>query len=60
MKALTCHCTEDVRVDEVPNPSIQHPTDAIVRITSTAICASGRTGSCRCWKATTIPSGSTT
>src|ERR1700760_2332704 len=40
MKALTYHGTEDVRVDEVPDPSIQHPTDAIVRITSTAICGS--------------------
>jgi len=40
MKALTYHGKEDVRVDEVPDPSIQHPTDAIVRITSTAICGS--------------------
>jgi threonine dehydrogenase-like Zn-dependent dehydrogenase len=40
MKALTFHGTEDVRVDEVPDPSIQHPTVAIVRITSTAICGS--------------------
>ena len=40
MKALTYHGTEDVRVDQVPDPSIQHPTDAIVRITSTAICGS--------------------
>src|SRR6201986_826904 len=40
MKALTYHGTEDVRVDDVPDPSIQHPTDAIVRITSTAICGS--------------------
>jgi threonine dehydrogenase-like Zn-dependent dehydrogenase len=40
MKALTFHGNEDVRVDEVPDPSIQDPTDAIVRITSTAICGS--------------------
>src|SRR6201996_9635016 len=40
MKALTYHGTEDVRVDEVPDPTIQHTTDAIVRITSTAICGS--------------------
>jgi threonine dehydrogenase-like Zn-dependent dehydrogenase len=40
LKALTYHGTEDVRVDEVPDPSIQHPTDAIVRITSSAICGS--------------------
>jgi threonine dehydrogenase-like Zn-dependent dehydrogenase len=40
MKALTFHGNEDVRVDQVPDPSIQEPTDAIVRITSTAICGS--------------------
>jgi threonine dehydrogenase-like Zn-dependent dehydrogenase len=40
MKAVVWHGTEDVRVDEVPDPSIRHPTDAIVRITSTAICGS--------------------
>jgi threonine dehydrogenase-like Zn-dependent dehydrogenase len=40
MKALTFHGKRDVRVDEVPDPTIQDPTDAIVRITSTAICGS--------------------
>jgi threonine dehydrogenase-like Zn-dependent dehydrogenase len=40
MKALTFHGKRDVRVDEVPDPSIEKPTDAIVRITSTAICGS--------------------
>ena len=40
MKAVVWHGTEDVRVDEVPDPRIQEPTDAIVRITSTAICGS--------------------
>jgi threonine dehydrogenase-like Zn-dependent dehydrogenase len=40
MKAVTWHGRHDVRVDEVPDPSIQEPTDAIVRITSTAICGS--------------------
>ena len=40
MKAVTWHGKRDVRVDEVPDPTIQHPTDAIVRITSTAICGS--------------------
>ncbi|HSD77201.1 MAG TPA: zinc-dependent alcohol dehydrogenase [Solirubrobacteraceae bacterium] len=38
MKALTFHGKRDVRVDEVPDPVIQDPTDAIVRVTSTAIC----------------------
>ena len=40
MKAVTWHGKRDVRVDTVPDPSIQHPTDAIVRITSTGICGS--------------------
>ncbi|HEX5525994.1 MAG TPA: zinc-dependent alcohol dehydrogenase [Solirubrobacterales bacterium] len=40
MKALTFHGKRDVRVDEVPDPKIEEPTDAIIRITSTAICGS--------------------
>ena len=40
MKALTWHGKRDVRVDEVPDPTIEEPTDAIVKITSTAICGS--------------------
>jgi threonine dehydrogenase-like Zn-dependent dehydrogenase len=40
MKAVTWHGKEDVRVDTVPDPRIEEPTDAIVRITSTAICGS--------------------
>jgi threonine dehydrogenase-like Zn-dependent dehydrogenase len=40
VKAVVWHGKEDVRVDNVPDPIIQEPTDAIVRITSTAICGS--------------------
>ncbi len=40
MKAVVWHGKEDVRVDSVSDPKIQEPTDAIVRITSTAICGS--------------------
>jgi threonine dehydrogenase-like Zn-dependent dehydrogenase len=40
MKALTWHGKRDVRVDEVPDPRIEQPTDAIVKITSSAICGS--------------------
>jgi len=40
VKAVVWHGKEDVRVDEVPDPRIEEPTDAIVRITSTAICGS--------------------
>jgi threonine dehydrogenase-like Zn-dependent dehydrogenase len=40
MRALTWHGKRDVRVEGVPDPRIQDPTDAIVRVTSTAICGS--------------------
>jgi len=40
VKAVVWHGREDVRVDNVPDPIIQETTDAIVRITSTAICGS--------------------
>lgn len=40
MRALTWHGRRDVRVETVPDPTIQAPTDAIVRITSSAICGS--------------------
>ncbi len=40
MKAVVWHGKRDVRVDTVDDPSIQEPTDAIVRITSTGICGS--------------------
>ena len=40
MKAVTWQGTEKISVDEVPDPRIEEPTDAIVKITSTAICGS--------------------
>jgi threonine dehydrogenase-like Zn-dependent dehydrogenase len=40
VKAVTFHGKRDVRVDTVPDPSIQSPTDAIVRVTSSGICGS--------------------
>jgi threonine dehydrogenase-like Zn-dependent dehydrogenase len=40
MKALTWHGKRDVRVDDVPDPKLEQPTDAIVRITSSGICGS--------------------
>ena len=40
MRAVTWHAARDVRVDEVDDPRILEPTDAVVRITSTAICGS--------------------
>ncbi len=40
MRALTWQGTQKVSVETVPDPRIQEPTDAIVRMTSTAICGS--------------------
>lgn len=40
MKALVWHGKEDVRVDQVPDPTLVEPTDAIIKITATAICGS--------------------
>jgi threonine dehydrogenase-like Zn-dependent dehydrogenase len=40
MKALCWHGKSDVRVDSVPDPKIIDPTDAIIKITATAICGS--------------------
>ena len=40
MRALTWHGKHDVRVDTVPDPQIINPRDAIIRVTSTAICGS--------------------
>ena len=40
MRALTWHGKHDVRVDTVPDPKIVNPRDAIIQITSTAICGS--------------------
>src|SRR5579863_4045078 len=40
MKANCWYGTHDVRVETVPDPKILNPRDAIVRITSTAICGS--------------------
>jgi threonine dehydrogenase-like Zn-dependent dehydrogenase len=40
MRAVTWQGFEDVRVEGVPDPRIEEPTDALVEITSTAICGS--------------------
>src|SRR5918992_2443070 len=40
MRAVTWHGRRDVRVDEVPDPSIREPTDAIIKVTSSGICGS--------------------
>lgn len=38
MKAVVWHGIGDIRLDNVPEPKIQEPTDAIVRLTASAIC----------------------
>jgi threonine dehydrogenase-like Zn-dependent dehydrogenase len=38
MKAVVFHGIGDIRLDEVADPRIEQPTDAIVRITASAIC----------------------
>jgi threonine dehydrogenase-like Zn-dependent dehydrogenase len=40
MKAVTWHGRRDMRVEEVPDPTIEQPTDAVVRITTTGLCGS--------------------
>jgi threonine dehydrogenase-like Zn-dependent dehydrogenase len=40
MKALCWHGKHDIRYDTVPDPKIEHPRDAIIKMTSCAICGS--------------------
>lgn len=40
MRALTWQGKRDVRVETVPDPKIEEPTDAIVRITTSGLCGS--------------------
>jgi threonine dehydrogenase-like Zn-dependent dehydrogenase len=40
MRALTYHGAKDVRVENVPDPTIQQPDDIVLRVTATAICGS--------------------
>ncbi|HEX3804296.1 MAG TPA: zinc-dependent alcohol dehydrogenase family protein [Solirubrobacteraceae bacterium] len=40
MKATVIYGAGDVRVEQVPDPTIKHPTDALVKVTSACICGS--------------------
>ncbi|KJK39258.1 molecular chaperone GroES [Streptomyces variegatus] len=40
MRAVTWQGKRDVRVENVPDPTIQEPTDAVIRITSSGLCGS--------------------
>jgi threonine dehydrogenase-like Zn-dependent dehydrogenase len=40
MRSLCWHGKKDVRIDNVPDPTIEHPRDAIIKVSSCAICGS--------------------
>jgi threonine dehydrogenase-like Zn-dependent dehydrogenase len=40
MKALVWRGTENIRCESVPDPEIEHDRDAIIKVTSCAICGS--------------------
>ena len=40
VKALAWHGKGDIRCEEVPDPKIEHPRDAVIKVTACAICGS--------------------
>jgi threonine dehydrogenase-like Zn-dependent dehydrogenase len=40
MKAVTWHGKRDVRVEDMPDPAIKEPNDAVIKVTSSGICGS--------------------
>ncbi|MFJ8044210.1 zinc-dependent alcohol dehydrogenase family protein [Kitasatospora sp. NPDC096147] len=40
MRATVIHGPHDIRIEEVPDPKVQHPTDAVVRVLNACICGS--------------------
>src|SRR5215208_8047926 len=40
VKALAWHGKSDIRCEQVPDPKIEHPRDAIIKVTACAICGS--------------------
>src|SRR5690606_6337871 len=40
MRALCWHGKKDIRYDTVPDPGIEHPRDAIIKVSACAICGS--------------------
>jgi threonine dehydrogenase-like Zn-dependent dehydrogenase len=40
MRALTWHGKRDVRITDVPDPTIEAPTDIVIRVTSSGLCGS--------------------
>ena len=40
MRATLIHAARDIRVEDVPDPAVQRPTDALVRVTAACVCGS--------------------
>lgn len=40
MKATVLHAERDIRLEDVPDPTVAHPTDAVVRVVASCICGS--------------------
>src|SRR5215218_6596550 len=40
MKALVWHGKRDVRLDEVPDPKVEEPSDVVIKVTSSGLCGS--------------------
>ncbi|MBS0475150.1 MAG: IMP dehydrogenase, partial [Proteobacteria bacterium] len=40
MRATIMHKAGDVRIENVPDATIRHPTDAVIRVTRACICGS--------------------
>jgi threonine dehydrogenase-like Zn-dependent dehydrogenase len=40
MRAVVMHAPRDVRVDQIDKPTVEEPTDAIIRVTAACICGS--------------------
>jgi len=40
MRGAVLHAPHDIRVDDRPDPRIEHPTDAIIRLSATCVCGS--------------------
>ena len=41
MRGAVMYAPGDVRVEDRPEPTIQKPTDAVIRLSATCICGSG-------------------
>ena len=40
MRATLIHAPRDIRVEDVPDPAVQRPTDALVRVVAACVCGS--------------------